>query len=271
MAPKRIELIEEMESLIGAAEEPQILADRIKALQEDWRTISKGIVSDASEDWERFHRASTAAYQPCREYFEAQARRRQENLEKRKAVLGRLTAFAAVQAGDNPDWRMVARVLREAPQEWRRYFPVERDANRAIQGDFDASLGRLQAQLDGWYERNAADKQVLVERARQALAQEDGREAIEAVKRLQMLWKDVGPAARDREQLLWSEFRELCDAVYQKRQQAYAEYAAGLEANKVKAAALCEEAERGRLVVGSRSAGGGGEDFRVARRLRCTG
>ncbi len=93
-------------------------------------------------------------------------------------------------------------------------------------------------------ERNVADKQSLIKRARHLLTQEDSREAIDAVKRLQILWKETGPAPRDQDQSLWSEFRELCDAVYQKRQQAYAEYTAGLEAVKVKAAALCEEAER---------------------------
>jgi hypothetical protein len=244
VAPKRIELIEEMETLVGSTEEPKVLSGRIKSLQQEWRTISKGIVSDAPADWERFHRASQAAYQPCREYFAAQATLRQENLQNRKALLERLTAFEATQNGENPDWRLLARVLREAPQEWRQYFPVDREANRAVQEDFQGSMGRLQARLDAWYGRNAADKQSLVKRARHLLTQEDSREAIEAVKRLQILWKETGPATRDQDQALWSEFRELCDAVYQKRQQAYAEYSAGLETTKVKALALCEEVER---------------------------
>jgi hypothetical protein len=244
VAPKRIELIEEMEALVGSTEEPKVISERIKFLQQEWRTISKGIVSDAPGDWERFHRASQAAYQPCREYFEAQAKLRQGNLEKRKALLERLTAFEATQQGENPDWRLLASVLREAPQEWRQYFPVDREASRAVQGDFEASMGRLQSRLDSWYERNVADKQSLVKRARQLLTQEDSREAIEAVKRLQVLWKETGPVPRDQDQPLWSEFRELCDAVYQKRQQAYTEYTAALQANQVKAAALCEEAER---------------------------
>ncbi len=244
VAPKRIELIEEMEALVGSTDEPRVISERIKSLQQEWRTISKGIVSDAPEDWERFHRASQAAYQPCREYFEAQAQLRQGNLEQRKVLLERLTAFEATQHGENPDWRLLASVLREAPREWRQYFPVDREANRVVQGDFDASMGRLQSRLDAWYESNVADRQSLIKRARHVLTQEDSREAIEAVKRLQVLWKETGPAPRDQDQLLWSEFRELCDAVYQKRQQAYAEYTAALEANQVKAAALCQEAER---------------------------
>jgi hypothetical protein len=244
VAPKRISLIEEMEMLIGSTEEPKVLADRIKSLQEEWRTISKGIVSETPEDWERFHRASQAAYQPCHDYFQAQAQLRQANLENRKAVLGRLAAFETTQSAENPDGRLLARVLREAGQEWRRHFPVDREPGRAIQGDFDALIARLQARLDAWYARNVADKEALIGRARHLLAQADSREAIEAMKPLQILWKESGLAPRDQDQSLWSEFREACDAVYQKRQQAYAEYTAALEANKLKAVALCEEAER---------------------------
>jgi hypothetical protein len=250
VAPKRIELIAAMEALIGSTEGPKVLADRIKHLQQEWRTIGKGIASEAPEEWERFLQASQAAYQPCREHFEAQAKLRQQNLDKRKAVLERLTAFEATQIGDNPDWRLLADVLSDAPKEWRRYFPVDREAGRGPQEEFEGSMGRLQAKLDAWHEGNVADKLSLIKRARYLLTQEDSREAIDAVKRLQVLWKETGPAPGAQSQSLWNEFREVCDAVYQKRQQAYTEYTSGLEANKLKAAALCEEAERVAVLSG---------------------
>jgi len=66
----------------------------------------------------------------------AQAKLRRENLENRKAVLERLAAFEATQDAENPDWRLLTRVLREASQEWRRHFPVDRAAGRAVQGGF---------------------------------------------------------------------------------------------------------------------------------------
>jgi hypothetical protein len=48
---------------------------------------------------------------------------------------------------------------------------------------------------------------------------------------------------RDQDQRLWADFREQCDAVFQKREQAWAEYRTGLDANKAQAVALCESAE----------------------------
>ena len=91
-------------------------------------------------------------------------------------------------------------MLREAPLEWRSHSPVERDAARALQPEFDAAIGRLQAVLNAWYERNVAGKRALIDGARQLLDLEDGREAVDTVKRLQAQWKDIGPAPREQEQ-----------------------------------------------------------------------
>ena len=64
---------------------------------------------------------------------------------------------------------------------------------------------------------------------------------------------------RDQEQRLWNEFREHCDAVFQKRQQAHVEYTAGLEASKAQAEALCEEAEKAAVLSGAAALEGMGK------------
>jgi hypothetical protein len=250
VAPKRAELITEMQALIGSTEQPQALAERIKQLQDEWKVISKGIVSDSQADWERFHQAAETAYQPCRVYFEGQAKQRAANLQQRRIVLERLKNFEAAQSGEQTDWRTVAAVLREARQEWRRYAPVDRAAVAKIQEDFDASLKRLQDRLDDWYAQNTAEKKALIERAQQLSAKSDNREAIEAAKHLQQLWKKVGVVEREQEQTLWNEFREHCDAVFQKRQQAQVEHNAALGANKVAAESLCQDIENAAALDG---------------------
>jgi hypothetical protein len=243
-APKRAELIREMESLIGAVQEPEALAERIRQLQEDWKTVSKGVVSDSDADWLTFHQAAERAYQPCREHFEAQAKLRHANAESRRAILERLRAFEAAHGGDDLDWRAFTAVLREAPAEWRRHFPVERALARPLQKEFDAAIGRLQERLAAWHAGNATEKQALIRRAAGLLELTDGREATEAAKRLQAQWKAIGAAAQDQDRALWEEFRGHCDAVFQKRQQAHADHAASLESNKARALALCEEIEQ---------------------------
>jgi hypothetical protein len=244
VAPKRIELIEEMEALVGSSEEPEALAEHIRSLQQEWRTINKGIATDVSAEAERFQAAYHAAFKPCQAYFAAQAAVRREHLEARKQVLERLKAFEASLQAEQPDYPFILQVLREAPLEWRSHFPVDRDAGRAVEAEFHQSLDRLRAILHGWHERNADEKRSLIAQARHLSTLEDTTQAIDGVKRLQGLWKETGPVTRDQQQALWEEFRGLCDAVYQRREQAYAQYSAGLEAAKAQAVALCEQVEQ---------------------------
>jgi len=244
VAPKRIELIEEMEALVGSQEEPEALAEHIRSLQQEWRTINKGIAIDVSAEAERFQAAYHAAFKPCQAFFAAQAAVRREHLEARKQVLERLKAFEASLQTESPDYPFILRVLREAPLEWRSHFPVDRDAGRAIEGEFHQALDRLRGILNAWHERNADDKRALITQARHLSTVEDTTQAIDGVKRLQLLWKDTGPVSHDLGNALWDEFRGLCDAVYQRREQAYTQYSAGLEAAKAQAVALCEQVEQ---------------------------
>jgi hypothetical protein len=251
VAPKRVELMEEMESLVDATIEPVALADRIKSLQEEWRTLSKGAGENVEADWQRFQEAAQKAYQPCREYFEAQGQVRQENLQRRAALLERLSAFVAGHDWEQPDWRTVIVALRESKQEWRTHSPVDRAAAKPQQQQFAVLTLDLQGRLDAEYARNVQEKQLLVERALRLVAAEDSRKAIDDAKVLQQKWKEVGLTPRDEGQRLWEEFRQHCDAVFQKRQQEYAEHSAGLEANRTKAGAACAELERIAALTGS--------------------
>jgi len=242
--PKRSELIEEMESLVGATLDPPVLADRIKTLQEDWRTLSKGPGENLETDWQRFQEAARKAYEPCREYFEAQARMRQENLQRREALLERLAAFEAQHNWEQPDWRSVIHALRESKQEWRQHSPVDRGAGKELQEKFHTLTASLQGRLDAEAARNVKEKKILIEGAQRLLTSEDSRKALDEIKKLQQRWKSVGPVPRDQDQPLWEEFRQHCDALFQKRQQKETDYAAGLADNRSKALDLCAALER---------------------------
>jgi hypothetical protein len=244
VTPKRAELIEEMELLVEATLDPLALADRIKSIQEEWRTLSKGAGEGVEADWRRFQQAAQRAYLPCKEYFAAQALVREDNLRRRDALLAELTAFEAGHNWEQADWRTVNKALRETKDQWRNCSPVDRQAGKQQQEAFAALTASLQGRLDAEYTRNVQQKESLIERTRQLLASDDSRKAIDAVKQLQQQWQSAGPVPREVDQRLWGEFRQHCDAVFQKRQQESDAYTAGLENNKTQALALCERLDQ---------------------------
>ncbi|MES2684277.1 MAG: DUF349 domain-containing protein [Pseudomonadota bacterium] len=243
VTPKRAELIEQMESLIGAALEPLVLADQIRRVQDEWRTLGKGVGENLEADLQRFQEAARKAHQPCTEYFAAQALVREENLRRRDVLLTRLTVFEAETDWEQADWQALIRVLRETKQEWRRCAPVERQPGRKQDERFATLTASLQGRMDAEHARNVALKESLIERARQLVASEDGRKAIDAIKGLQQQWRTVGTVPREVDQRLWGEFRQHGDAVFQKREQDAATYTAALQGNKAQAIALCEQLE----------------------------
>ncbi|MBL8267728.1 DUF349 domain-containing protein [Steroidobacter sp.] len=244
VAPKRADLIERMEALVGATMHPTALAGEIKSLQEQWRTLSKGAGEDVEADWQRFHTAAEQAYLPCREFFAGQDRIKQENLQQRSALFDRLAAFESRQNWEQPEWRTVITALREAKQLWREHSPVDVDAAKELQGKFNELTGSLQTRLDAEYSSNVKEKKMLIERARKLSESSDTRQAIDEVKRLQETWKTVGPVPREDDNKLWEAFRQQCDALFQKRQQEFSSHNEALQASKAQAVGLCEQVEQ---------------------------
>jgi hypothetical protein len=243
VAPKRAELIEAMEALIGAELEPQALADKIKHLQDEWRTLSKGAGENAEAEWQRFHDAAQKAYEPCKAFFAAQAAVREENFKRREALLAELSAFEAGQDWAQADWKAVIKTLRDTKQAWRDCSDVDWRTAKPQQKRFEAVAASLQARIDAEHARNVKQKEALIERAQKLLALDDVRQAMDGVKTLQQQWQSIGPVPREADQRLWGTFRQHCDAVFQKRRQESAAHAAGLEQNKAQANALCEQIE----------------------------
>jgi hypothetical protein len=256
VVPKRAELLERMQSLVGATMSPEELASHIRKLQEEWRTLQRGAADETSAEAKAFRDAAHRAYEPCKEHFARQAALRKANQARREAILERLAAFAATLAGEGADLRHVAQAIGEARGEWRECAPVDNAAAPLLQDRLRAAIGALQSRLDAEYTRNVAAKQELIGRAQALVQLPDVRQAMDRAKDLQKQWREIGPVARDQSNALWDQFRGHCDAVFQRSAREAASFGASLAANQARAVALCEEVEG--------QAGLGGEELRAA-------
>lgn len=241
--PKKHELIAQLESLDGSKEHPESLANKVKRIQDEWRSLSKGGKDQDQDLWEKFHELAQKVYQPCRDYFAEQAIIRQNNLNSCKQLVAQLKHYLENHDWQNANWKDVETVIRIARQEWRNHTPTERVATQPVLAEFEATLQAIQQKLNDEFAKNASSKKELIGQAQLLVTMEDSRKATDQVKQLQTKWQSIGPSLRKEEQQLWREFRSVCDAVFAKRQQQSEEFKAELDANLNRARALLAEVE----------------------------
>jgi len=219
VTPKKEALIEQMQSLIGSKMAPEDLASKIHDLQDSWKEVSRGGQQQDDDLWQQFQQASAQAYAPCKEFFEAQATARDNNLGKRRELVSQLQTYLADYDWDNALWKDVEQTLKVARQEWQTYWPVPRKAGNDIQKEFENLMEQLFGKITAELDRNKQAKQHLIEQARQLIASDDLRTATEQAKQLQAKWKTIGKSWHKEDQQLWQEFRQQCDALFARRNQ----------------------------------------------------
>ncbi|WP_404363549.1 DUF349 domain-containing protein [Marinobacter sp.] len=238
--PKQIELCKSMEYLADQPMDPEVKAEKIKELQNEWRDLGGSSERDL---WQRFKQASDRAYEPCREYFSAKSDLKKNHLEKRRAICGELEHFVLNTDWSAADWKAVEQIHRVARDEWKAAWPVDFRDNRPLQKRFDELLTQVEAPLNAEREKNEQLKQSVVERAQALVSHEPLAEAMNQAKALQAEWKSIGLTRHREDRKLWQEFRAACDQVFARRDSARQEQRSQtLEANERSETLLAETA-----------------------------
>ncbi|KPJ90922.1 MAG: hypothetical protein AMJ53_12670 [Gammaproteobacteria bacterium SG8_11] len=232
-APVKEQLCQQMQQLaeqvLDNQENPEFdfqdAAQRIKEARTEWKKITAAEPNSSNELWEAFDAACTKAYEPCQKYFDQQAEVRGQNLQRREAACASLEEYLEVlshKPTDLIDWKALEKIVNVAQEEWRDLGAVERNDRAAINKRFRNVINALRKLHLDQKIRNKEEKEVLIKRAEGIVKQleEDKmslRDAIEAIKQLQVEWKEVGVAKGDG--ALWQQFRSGCDKVFERREQ----------------------------------------------------
>lgn len=222
VTPKKQALIDAMQKLEHSQMAPEQLARKIHHLQDDWREVSKGVPHHDEDLWHQFQEASHRAFEPCKEFFEAQAREREANQAKREQLIEQVTIYLRDYHWDQPVWKDVEQTLKTARREWRDAWPVPRQAIKEQEARFEPLMDDLYAKLSEAYEARRLQKAALVQRAQELTELSDLSQAIASAKQLQADWKTLGPCRPKDDRNLWKQFRSHCDAIFERRQEVFA-------------------------------------------------
>ncbi|WP_271273564.1 DUF349 domain-containing protein [Aliamphritea hakodatensis] len=252
VTPKKESLCEKMEALIGNPAEAAVLADHIRALQQEWKDLDATDPYHSHDLWKRFKQASDQAYEPCSQHYAELKQQRVNNLQQRLLLCEQLETLMANTDWEQPDWQEVEQISRTAKQEWRQYTPVDRTPGREAQSRFNSTLKQLDGKIKAYREANAEVKQTLADQAtalcaaaEQAVA-EGQPELLNAllrqVKQLQQQWRQTGNSFHSVERKLWPAFRLTCNKVYE-LEKSNRKAVQSQQTEQEKAGQLCEQLE----------------------------
>jgi len=215
-APKREALCEQMEAL--AADDdmlPQVKADKIQALQQEWRELGSAAANKPL--WDRFKQAADTAYEPCKAWFASQNQIREYNQEQKAIICRELEQLAASAGHLNMEEEALDELLSQVHEEWHRFNPVNRAEGKQLANRFQQAIAPIRDQLYQLRQQHAENKRKLVEKAKALLNSEDLQAATETSKQIQQEWRTLGTAPGSLEHQLWKEFRSHCDALFKLR------------------------------------------------------
>jgi hypothetical protein len=236
-------LCEQMEALIGIKADPEELARRVREAQTTWKKLNDGNSDHGL--WERFNAACRKVYEPCQAYFAAKADERKQNMAAKETVCVKLETLLQSTDWKNRqlDWKAVYRQVKELQKEWFATGPTDRKLKKTVNVRFESTMKTLEDHLTQERQANLQQRQALVEQVKAMLEKEDLKQAIADVKKLQEQWLITVPSGRKEENQLWKAFRETCDAVFARRNQARDEQEQQLQNNLAEKTALCEKLE----------------------------
>lgn len=217
--PKKEALLADMQALSLQDIDPDDKADRIRVMQDEWKSL--GVTDPSVEQplWEKFKAASDAAYEPCRQHFAAQREVRAQNMARREQLCVQLEQYLDAM-NDQVDWKNHGAIIKTARQEWQSYSPVDHQQAKAVQNRFHMIVKNLEQRLESHWKAIEQAKRTLVENARKLTAETDNRLACDKIKVLQQEWRGLGQASPRADRQLWKEFRAACDITFNRRDEA---------------------------------------------------
>ncbi len=222
--PRKQQLLEEIQQLVDRPlDNPAEQAAKVKEFRGIWNTLGHADDNVDKELNASFNQACENAFAPCRQYYAEQEKLRMAHLESRLLIIENAGTLANDYASEPVNWKDVDGRLNKLQQQWKDAGDVDRNQYKKLQQKFSAVTKPVKAAIATFHETNAAEKRVLINKVKEALASDDIFSAINTVKNYQTKWKSIGYSGPKEENKLWIAFRQANDQVFAKRDNAYAE------------------------------------------------
>jgi len=202
----------------------RLLEMEVRVNQDRWNEIGPTY----KEEWDKikveFWETTRGIYNKIQEFYDSRREEQQKNLASKKSLLERVRHIVSLELKSSKKWQDKSNEIKEIQKEWKMIGFVPKAYSSEIWIEFkklcDSFFENKRRHFDSLrtvQNENKEKKLSLLEKAVSLKDSENWKETSDALILLQKQWKEIGPAHQRDENKLWRQFREACDAFFQKR------------------------------------------------------
>ncbi len=206
----------------------------------------KDFSSMPDEEEIEFKKMYTEFKEKRADYLAAEETRRQENLQKKQAILDQIRTIA--EDIDNVNVKFPE--FQQLQQDFKAIKDIPATAETEIWKNFQTVVEQFYDHLkmnkelrDLDFKKNLEAKKALVEEAKKLEEQSDPVAAFRSLQSLHDEWRNIGPVAKELRESLWDEFKEASTVINKRHQEYFEQRKATEQANEEAKTKLCEEIE----------------------------
>lgn len=223
------------EATVGLAGSPADLAakrpaaERMKAIQQEWKAIGPVPRDVDQEVWKRFREGCDRFFTRHKGDIDARRQEEQQNLSLKLALCVATEDLAkeieeAIAAGDGKHLKPPTERLREVKEiqaSWKNLGHVPREQVEAVWTRFRTACDRVYATCKEHLDAQEAErqdnlkkKQALLDEAEELLKHENARWFKDDLMGLQRQWRDIGYVPREAMDTLGARYKDVFDRVH---------------------------------------------------------
>jgi len=215
------EIIAKLEKAL-AEENGNDLQSNYRQLQKEWDEIGGTYKESWEEIKDKYWTLVNKIQEKLKDFFEAQRKTEEENLEKKQALINLLTEKTSEQPETAKAWEDLTKTVMDLQNEWKNIGNVPRSESKSIMKSFRAVCNAFFDNKAEFYKKekdnyaaNAELKSALVEKAEALKTSTDWQKAGSELINLQKEWNTIGQAGKFAERRLWKKFREANDFFFE--------------------------------------------------------
>jgi len=225
---KKLEIIEEIKTLVNRKESINKTFLEFKELQQKWREI--GVVPQANmkDLWENYHHHVENFYDYIKINKELRDLDLKKNLEEKINLCEKAEALIL-----EPSVLKSFNNLQKYHDLWREIGPVPRDKKEELWERFKAATTQINKKHQDFFEnrkssqkKNLDAKTALCEKVEEILAlnidsHKDWEEKSKELVELQKYWRTIGFAPKKENTTVYERFRKACDSFFDQKREFY--------------------------------------------------